>query len=221
MRRVHLVDAEPELGGHLHWVTTLPGSAPGRRVDAVPPDPDRQAQERRVHPQDAARADDVLEYGAEIVIVATGSRWAGTASTGRPTTRSTAPTPRPAHVSTPEQLVLEGKDAGDRVVVYDTDGYYMGATIAELGSRRGSKGHLRHALRLDGPYMRFTLEEQRQYQRLVELGVEIVTQTVRAGGQNPVPPRCCTFGQAQRALSRPTASCSSPSATRVVSSTTS
>ena len=28
------------------------------------------------------------------------------------------------------------------------------------------------------PYMRFTLEEQRQYQRLVELGVEIVTQTL-------------------------------------------
>ena len=32
-----------------------------------------------------------------------------------------------------------------------------------------------------GPYLRYTLEEQRQYQRLTELGVRIVTQTLVLG----------------------------------------
>ena len=49
----------------------------------------------------------------------------------------------------------------------------MGATIAELLAAEGKKvTYVTHSTRI-GPYMRFTLEEQRQYQRLVELGVEI------------------------------------------------
>ena len=40
---------------------------------------------------------------------------------------------------TPEQLVAGGKAAGERVVVYDTDGYYMGATMAEALAAKGTR----------------------------------------------------------------------------------
>ncbi len=81
-----------------------------------------------------------------------------------------------AYVLTPEQLVIEQKLAGERVVVYDTDGYYMGATMAETLAADGHRVTYITHFDAIAPYMRFTLEEQRQYQRLIELGVEIVTQ---------------------------------------------
>jgi dimethylamine/trimethylamine dehydrogenase len=59
----------------------------------------------------------------------------------------------------------------------------MGATMAEA---LADKGHaVTYVTHFDSvaPYMRFTLEEQRQYQRLVELGVEIVPQTLVVGAE--------------------------------------
>ena len=50
---------------------------------------------------------------------------------------------------------------------------------------RHGAGHLRHAFDNLGPYLRFTLEEQRMYERLVELGVTILSRVCsrfRPGG---------------------------------------
>ena len=54
MRRVHLVDSGPEPGGHLRWVTTLPGLGTWSRVTQYRQSQIGEAQERRVHPQDHA-----------------------------------------------------------------------------------------------------------------------------------------------------------------------
>jgi dimethylamine/trimethylamine dehydrogenase len=79
-------------------------------------------------------------------------------------------------VATPEQLVVEGKDVGTRVLVVDGDGYHMGATTAEFLAKQGKQVTYATHWETLGPYLRFTLEEQRMYQRLVELGVEIMSQ---------------------------------------------
>jgi dimethylamine/trimethylamine dehydrogenase len=178
MRRVHLVDENPELGGHLRWVTTLPGLGTWSRVTQY-----RQTQIAKLKnvefiPKTRLELDDVLEYGAEIVVVATGSEWDGYGLNGPTHTPIDGVTPDAPFVLTPEQLVLDGKPAGDRVVVYDTDGYYMGVTMAERLAMDGK--NVTYITHFDAmaPYMRFTLEEQRQYERLVELGVEILTQTL-------------------------------------------
>ena len=55
MRRVHLVDAADELGGIMRWVPRLPGFGEWARVVELPPNPDREAEEPRVHPAHAAR----------------------------------------------------------------------------------------------------------------------------------------------------------------------
>ena len=80
------------------------------------------------------------------------------------------------NVATPEQIVIDGKDVGERVLVVDGDGYHMAATTAELLATQGKKVTYATHWETLGPYLRFTLEEQRQYQRLVELGVEIMSQ---------------------------------------------
>jgi dimethylamine/trimethylamine dehydrogenase len=178
MRRVHLVDAAPELGGHLRWVTTLPGLGTWSRVTQYRASQLGKLKNVEFIPKTTLALDDVLEYGAEIVVIATGSQWDGHGLNGPTHAPIAGVEPGAAHVLTPEQLVLDGKEAGERVLVYDTDGYYMGVTMAERLAADGRK--VTYVTHFDAmaPYMRFTLEEQRQYQRLVELGVEIVTQTL-------------------------------------------
>ena len=173
---VHLVDKSGEMGGHLNWMTTMPGLHRWRSVAEY-----REVQINKLPnvtfiPNTAMSAEDVLDYGAEIVIAATGASWA-TDGMNTPTHDriAGADASRP-DVATPEQLVVEGKQLGDHVVVVDGDGYHMGATTAEFLALQGRKVTYATHWETLGPYMRFTLEEQRMYQRLVELGVTIMSQ---------------------------------------------
>ena len=77
--------------------------------------------------------------------------------------------------------MLEGKKVGQNVVVYDTDGYYMGVSIAEKLGRDGASVTYITAFDNIGPYMRFTLEEQRMCQTLAEVGVEVVSKHLVLG----------------------------------------
>jgi dimethylamine/trimethylamine dehydrogenase len=176
MRRVHLVDENPEMGGHLRWVTTLPGLGTWSRVTQYRATQIGRLKNVQFIPKTCLELADVLDYGAEIVIVATGASWSTDGMSGPTHSPVEGASADAAHVLTPEQLVLKGKSAGEHVLVYDTDGYYMGATMAEMLAARGHR--VTYVTHFDAiaPYMRFTLEEQRQYQRLTELGVEIVTQ---------------------------------------------
>jgi dimethylamine/trimethylamine dehydrogenase len=181
LRRVHLVDEAPELGGHLRWVVTLPGLGKwGRVTDYRKVQLDKLKNVEHV-PGTRLSADDVLAYGAEYVVIATGSRWSGDGMQWPTHDLIPGADADLDHVLTPEQIVVEGKHVGERVVVYDTDGYFMAASIAELLARQGKA--VTYVCPHDGfaPYMRFTLEEHRQHRLLTELGVEIVTQHILTG----------------------------------------
>ena len=173
---VHLVDTQPEMGGHLNWMTTMPGLAAWRRVAEYRERQISQLDNVQFIPNMTMDAGSVYDYGAELVIVATGSHWAGdgmNTPTHEPIAGADASHP---DVATPEQLVLEGKQLGDHVLVVDGDGYHLAATTAELLSRQGRKvTYVTHWETL-GPYLRYTLEEQRMYQRLVQLGVTVLSQ---------------------------------------------
>ncbi|KQV75210.1 hypothetical protein ASC61_09460 [Aeromicrobium sp. Root344] len=175
---VHLVDASAELGGHLTWMTTMPGLAAWRRVT--------EYRERQISklpnvefiPNVSLDAAGALDYGAEIIINATGSRWSGDGINGSLHNTIEGANSSMPEVATPEQLVIEGKQLGSHVAVVDSDGYHMGCTVAEFLALQGRKvTYITHFDNL-GPYLRNTLEEQRLYQRLVELGVEILSQHV-------------------------------------------
>jgi len=70
----------------------------------------------------------------------------------------------------------EGKQLeGDRIVIFENDGYFMGVSIAEKLAMEGKKVTLMTPLGNIGPYMHFTLEAPNQHRRLHKLGVEIAT----------------------------------------------
>ena len=76
MRRVHLVEAQDDMGGTMRWIPQLPGLGEWARVVNY-----RQIQIDKLKnvefiPNTKLAAKGVAEYGAEIVVVATGSYWA-------------------------------------------------------------------------------------------------------------------------------------------------
>ena len=141
LRRVHLVEADTELGGIWRWISRLPHLQEWARVISY-----RTAQldklKKNVEIVKGIRlsASDVLEYGADVAVIANGSHWA---TDGRsflaPAGLAGADSSLP-HVLTPEQIMLEGKSPeGERVVVIDCDSYFTGPGIAELLAQRGHR----------------------------------------------------------------------------------
>lgn len=174
MERVHLVEALSEVGGHLKWVADLPGMSSWRRVVDY-----RRMKLSRLKNLDIVTrtrlsAEDVLDYGAQIVVTATGSHWSknGWNRIDRgPIPGADASLP---FILTPEQIMVEGKPVvGDRVLVYDFEGYFMGATLAEQLAREGYRVSLVTPFPGVGPTMDFTGENLFFVPQLNRLGVEI------------------------------------------------
>ena len=175
LRRVHLAEADAELGGHLRWVSGLPGMGEWARVIDYRLIQLSKLGNVEVITKTRLGPNDVREYGAEIVIVATGSHWARdglNAPMHAPIRGADADLP---HVLVPEQLVVQSKEIpGERVLVYDTEGYFMGATLAERLARHGKRVQLVTSFAGPAPYMNFTGENLNMIPLLLELGVEVL-----------------------------------------------
>jgi dimethylamine/trimethylamine dehydrogenase len=134
---VHLVEAEPEIGGRVRWARRLPTLGDwGRIIDW------RAIQLARLPGVQVITgrrltAAEVLDYGADLVVIATGSAWRGDGvQPGHPDPMPGAGPGLP-HVLTPEQVCAGQRPPGPRVVVYDTDGYYVAPGVAELLAAEG------------------------------------------------------------------------------------
>src|SRR5262249_41474069 len=117
---------------------------------------------------------DVLEYGADYVVIATGAHWHPQGLQGITFDVIDGADAAAPHVLTPEQIVVDHKPVGNDVVVYDVDGYYTAASVAELLGQGNKRVTYVTPLAQFAPYMAFTLEEQRQREALHRLGVEII-----------------------------------------------
>jgi dimethylamine/trimethylamine dehydrogenase len=169
---IHLVEAESEIGGRMRWVRRLPTLGDwGRIVDW------RRIQLDKLPNVEVVTgtrltADAVRDYGAQIVVVATGSHWSGEglqAGTHEPIKGADPTLP---HVLTPEQVAVEGKrPPGSRVVVYDAEGYFVGPGIAELLANEGLEVHLVTTFDVVSPISDLTLEGPMLRQHLHERGV--------------------------------------------------
>ena len=181
MSGVHLVDAADRLGGSVPSISRLPGLGEWHRlVDYRAIQIEKLANVQTVL-RTPVTAEDVRDYGAEIVVVATGARWADDGRSGAhlaavPGADATLP-----HVLTPEQVMGAGKPVGRRVTVFDADGYFMGYSLAELLLQRGHEVTVVTTHPVLSPYSQLTAESARVNRRLRELGARVLTSHYLSG----------------------------------------
>ena len=173
---VHLVEARPEIGGHVNWVSQLPGLRTWRRVVEY-----REAQLAKlpnvtVLTNQRLALADVLDYGASTVILATGSAWDPTGVS--PLTHVEVPgaSANPDIVFTPEDIMLERRPVpGQNVLVYDCDGYFMGSSLAQKLALEGKTVTLVTPADQIGSYLFMTDEGGHVMHALLDLGIKLVT----------------------------------------------
>jgi dimethylamine/trimethylamine dehydrogenase len=167
---VHLVEAEQHTGGKLSWMRRLPTLGDwGRVLDWRDVQLDRLDNVQVITGLRLGAAD-VLRYGADVVVIATGSHW-----------RADGVQPHRAApilgvdlpgVLTPEDVVSGMRPPTDGpVVVYDCEGHLVGAGLAELLAGEGAEVHLVTPFPVASPVSDHTLDGDQLRRRLHEQGV--------------------------------------------------
>jgi dimethylamine/trimethylamine dehydrogenase len=179
MQNVHLVEAESEIGGIMRWYPKFQGLHEWTRV--VDYRRTQLAKLKNVEVITGTRldADAIRDYGAELVIIANGAHWSRNGFnpvTNRPMPGWDDPN---VHTYVPEDIMVDGAEVhGEHVLVYDCDGYFIGASIAERLAEQGKKVSLVTFHTQVAPGMFLTGEGSRMVRRLLELGVTLFTEHV-------------------------------------------
>jgi dimethylamine/trimethylamine dehydrogenase len=179
MRTVHVIDALPIPGGSLDWISQLPGLQAWRRVIDYRMTQIDKLDNVTFIPGIKTTPEDILNYGAGIVILATGAHWANDGDNGFTHAPIPGADPTLDHVLTPEQIMIENKrPPGKNVVVYDCDGYFVGVGMAELLALEGYEVSLVTPYDSMAPYTHLTLESPRLNRKLRTLGVKIHSEEI-------------------------------------------
>jgi len=173
---VHLRDCAPELGGHWRDVARYPRCSEYGRVISYRQTQLQKLRNVAVHLNiRPMTAEDVLQYGADKVVIATGAHWSPTglgAEVHRPIQDVDASRP---DVLTPEQVMSGKPVAGDRIVVLDGDGHFTGVAMAELLSDRGKQVTLVTNMSDLAEFSRYTMELANNKRMLHERGIRYLT----------------------------------------------
>ncbi len=169
---VHLVEAEPDVGGRVSRESTLPGLAAWGRVRDYRVGQIAKMKNVEVHTGSRLSTQDVLDYGAETVVVATGSRWRGDGAAY--TNTHAIPGSDGKKVFTPDD-VMDGKALEGPIVVFDDDHYYMGGVIAEKLRAAGHEVTIVTPLMELSRWSEYTLEMEKIMSQVLSMGIELIT----------------------------------------------
>jgi dimethylamine/trimethylamine dehydrogenase len=178
---VTLLEARKELGGRVLRESALPGLNEWRRVMDWRLTQIKKMKNVSVYPSSPMTAEEILETGAQNVIIATGANWRRDGM-GR-TLRKPIPGHELQNVLNPDDL-MDGKLGSGNVVIYDDDHYYMGGVLAELLAKRGCQVSLVTPAPFVSYWSQFTLEQERIQHKLTKLGVKLYPRTVLSEIEN-------------------------------------
>ena len=168
---VHLREAGGELGGHLKDVMRYPGLSEWGRVITYRQTQLEKLKNVEVHSGvGAMSADDILGYGADKVVLATGSRWADDGFSGVTMEPLPGVDAAQAQFATPEQ-VMAGKELGERVIVFDGEGYITGIGMAEHLADAGKQVSVITQNHGVAPYLHYTGEASNLHRMMHEKGI--------------------------------------------------
>ncbi|MFZ9199355.1 MAG: FAD-dependent oxidoreductase [Paracoccaceae bacterium] len=189
---VTLTDASRSLGGRIRHESTLPGLATWGRVrdwrvtmlDKLP--------NVQIFLESRLTAQDITDLNPDHLVLATGSRWRrdGIGVVGME--------PRSFPKALTPDDIFAGTPTPGPVVIYDDEHYFMAGALAEKLARTG------HAVTLVTPYPQvsgwtvYTDEQGFIQDRLMSLGVTLVTQhMLTEQGEGRARIACATTGQAR------------------------
>jgi dimethylamine/trimethylamine dehydrogenase len=188
---VAVAEATTELGGRVAQEQKLPGLSAWGRVKDYRAYQLSKLPNVEVFYDSRLDADQVLEFGFDQVLVATGSTWRrdGVAH------YHTLPMPiaADAEVLTPDDLMAGKRPSAKVVTLYDDDHYYMGGVLAELLQREGFVVTLVTPATEVSNWARNTMEQFKIQARLLELGVEIVTGRIISAVRGGEIETACVF----------------------------
>ncbi|MFO1033955.1 MAG: FAD-dependent oxidoreductase [Hyphomicrobiales bacterium] len=169
---VMLAEAARDLGGRVTREARLPGLSEWARVRDWRVQQLAKLANVEIFRESEMSAASVQETGAQHVIVATGAKWRGD---GRGRNQPAAiPSFADARTLTPDAIMAGRRPKGD-VVIYDDEHYYMASVLAELLAQEGCRVTFVTSAAVVGPFLNYTVEQQRTQKRLLTLGVTLIT----------------------------------------------
>jgi dimethylamine/trimethylamine dehydrogenase len=168
---VHLAEATRDLGGRVSREARLPGLQQWARVRDWRLGQIERMANVSVYRESPMSADDVIEFGAGHVVVATGCSWRRDGF-GRSNRAIKGCDEYRAY--TPDDL-MDGEIPSGLVLLFDDDGYYYGSVLAEMLRAAGRDVTFVTPAESPAPWTANTLEFPHIQKRLREVGVEIVT----------------------------------------------
>jgi dimethylamine/trimethylamine dehydrogenase len=169
---VHLAEAQEQLGGRVTRESRLPGLAAWARVRDYRLNQLNKMQSVEIIRGSPVTADQILEFGAQRVVLATGARWRRD-GIGRTQRRAIPGFDLPGVILTPDDLI-DGADVHGPVIVFDDDHYYMGALLAEKLRGQGLKVTLVTPADRVSAWTVNTLEQHAIHKQLLDLDTMIL-----------------------------------------------
>ena len=171
---VSLAEAGGEMGGRVSRESRLPGLAEWARVRDYRVGQIKRMANVALYMDSRLGAAEVQDFGADHVLIATGSRWRAD-GTGRTYAGGIAHLDH-ARVFTPDDL-MEGKIPQGKVTVFDDDHYYMGPVLALLLARSGAQVSYVTCEGQAGAWSHYTGEQEATHAGLLAAGVKIFVNT--------------------------------------------
>lgn len=169
---VTLAERGAELGGRVARERRLPGLAEWGRVSDYRTYQISQMANVETYLDSDMTAQQIAEFGADHVILATGARWVATGVGRENPLRIT--TGERSNILTPDDI-LDGRTPQGPVVVFDDDHYYMGALLAEKLRQDGQDVVYVTPAAEVSSWTQNTLEQHIIQSRLMKMGVRICT----------------------------------------------
>jgi dimethylamine/trimethylamine dehydrogenase len=169
---VHLAESTSELGGRVTRESRLPGLAEWARVrDWRVTQLERMANVS-IYRDSELEAQHVLEFGAQHVAIATGSKWRSD-GVGRDSGFA-VPGFDDASVYTPDDIMAGRDPEQGPVIIWDDDHYYMGGVLAELCRYAGLEVLIVTPAATVSAWTANTLEALPIAKRMAQMGVEFL-----------------------------------------------
>jgi dimethylamine/trimethylamine dehydrogenase len=188
---VALAEASTELGGRVAKEAKLPGLSVWGRVRDYRAYQLSKMANVEIFFDSRLDAGQVLEFGFDHVLIATGAHWRrdGVAH------HHTLPMPiaEGVDILTPDDLMAGKRPRGKRVVLFDDDHFYMGGVLAERLLKDGFDVTLVTPAVEVSNWARNTMEQFKIQTHLLELGVEIVTARVVTAARAGEAETACVY----------------------------